>query len=51
MKVYCAILGFQIDRESCGASGNHPACRKCMGSEKEEGPHPAGTEKRAKEKV
>ena len=32
MNVYCAILGFRIDREMvCTASGNHPPCRKCMG--------------------
>jgi len=36
MKIYCAILGFPIEREVvCGSSGNHPLCRKCSGRESE----------------
>ncbi len=35
MKEFCAIVGFQIDRErDCRSSGKHPACRECMGMER-----------------
>ena len=52
MKIHCAILGFQIDRETvCGASGNHPLCRKCLGQENERIDSPAKKEKAFSDEV
>ena len=36
MKSFCAVLGFEIDRETlCAASGKNLLCRKCGGQENE----------------
>lgn len=46
MKIFCLLLGFEIDRELvCRASGINPLYRKCLGQEEAE-PVPGNRESR-----
>ncbi len=29
MRIFCSIVGFEIEQEACAVSGNHFLCRKC----------------------